>query len=124
MGGFYQQLVGSLKLCLKKVVGKAFSNHNESKTLLIEIEQTSNSRPFRYLSDNNDDHAIAPSDVLYGRVIACRNCIYFDTEKCEKENTLLNKYKCLKMTLFQEKVLWQVCTCIKRKISAQSQNDK
>ena len=45
------------------------------------------------------DEAITPSHSLYGRNIARRNFMYFVTEYCEQDNTLLNKYKRLKMML-------------------------
>ena len=97
--GLYERLTGITKLCLKKVAGKAFLNYDELTTLLIEIEQTLNTRPLTYLSDNNEDEAVTPSHLLYGRNIARRNFMYFATEYCEQENTLLNKYKRLKMIL-------------------------
>ena len=98
-GGFYERLIGIIKRCLKKVAGKAFLNYDELTTLLIEIEQTLNTRPLTYLSDNNDDEAVTPSHLLYGRNIARRNCMYLDPEYDEQENSLLNKYKRLKMIL-------------------------
>ena len=98
-GGFYERLIGIIKRCLKKVAGKAFLNYDELTTLLIEIEQTLNTRPLTYLSDNNEDEAIAPSHLLYGRNIASRNFMYFVTEYCEQDNALLSKYKRLKMIL-------------------------
>ena len=84
---------------MKKVAGKAFLNYDELTTLLIEIEQTLNTRPLTYLSDNNEDEAIAPSHLLYGRNISSRNFMYFVTGYCEQDNALLSKYKRLKMIL-------------------------
>ena len=69
-GGFYGRLIGIIKRCLKKVSEKAFSSYDESITLLIEIEQTLNTRTLTYLSDNNEDEAITMSHLLYGRNIA------------------------------------------------------
>ena len=74
---------------MKKVAGKAFLNYDELTTLLVEIEQTLNTRPLTYLSDNNDDEAITPSHLLYGRNIARRYFMFFNPEYCEQENTLL-----------------------------------
>ena len=75
---------------MKKVAGKAFLNYDELTTLLIEIEQTLNTRPLTYLSDNNEDEAITPSHLLYGRNIAGKNFMYFVTEYCEQDNALLS----------------------------------
>ena len=81
---------------MKKVAEKVLLNYNESATLSIE---TLNTRPLTYLSDNNDGEAITPSDLLYGQNIARRNFMYLDPEYCEQGNTLLNKYKRLKIIL-------------------------
>ena len=63
VSGFYESLIGIIKRCLKKVARKAFLNYDELATLLIEIEQTLNTRPLTYLSDNNQDEAITPPVV-------------------------------------------------------------
>ena len=97
-GGFYKRLIGIIKRCLKKIAGKVFLDYDEL-TLLIEIEQILNTRPLTYLADKNEDEAITPSHLLYGQNIARRNFMYFVTEYCEQENTLLNKCKRLKMIL-------------------------
>ena len=44
-GGFYERLVCSVKMCLKKVLGKAFVTFEELQTILCEIEAVINSRP-------------------------------------------------------------------------------
>ena len=72
----------------EKSCWKVFLNYDELTTLLIKIEQTLNTRPLTYLSDNNDHKAITPSHLLYGRNIARRYFMYFDPEYCEQENTL------------------------------------
>ena len=89
-GGFYKRLIGIIKQCLKKIAGKVFLNYDEL-TLLIEIEQILNTRPLTYLAEKYENKAITPSHLLYGRNIARRNFMYFVTEYCEQDNTLLNK---------------------------------
>ena len=84
---------------MKKVAGKAFLNYDELATLLTEIEQTLNTRSLTYLLDNNEDEAITPSHLLYGRNIAHRYFMYFVTEYFEQDNALLSKHKRLKMIL-------------------------
>ena len=119
LGGFYERLIGIIKQYLEKVAGKAFLNYDKLITLLIEIEQTWNIRPLTYLPDSNNDETITPSHLLCGQNIARRNFMNFVTENCEQQNTLLNKYKQLKMILsdFKKKVLWWVYTFSKRDIS-------
>ena len=43
-GGFYERLINIIKNCLKKVIGKSFLNYEEMNTVLIDVEQTPNSR--------------------------------------------------------------------------------
>ena len=83
-GGFYERFIGTTKRCLKKATGIAFLNFDELTTLLIESEQTLNTGLLTYLSDNNDNEAVTPSHLLYGRNITRRNCSNFDTEYCEQ----------------------------------------
>ena len=47
--GFYERMVGTVKRCLKKIIGKAKLNHDELNTVLIEVESVLNSRPITYL---------------------------------------------------------------------------
>ena len=62
-GCFYERIIGIIKPCIKKVVGKALLNYDELATLLVEIEQTLNSRPMMYLSDEHNDKAITLSHL-------------------------------------------------------------
>ena len=52
-GGFYERLVGVMKNCLKKVVGKAKLNFEEPNTVIIEIKKCVNSRPITHLSEEH-----------------------------------------------------------------------
>ena len=45
-GGFYERLIGTVKRCLKKVLGKASLKIFEVTTILTEVEATLNSRPY------------------------------------------------------------------------------
>ena len=96
--GFYERFIGIIKGYLKRLLERHL-HYEELTTLLIELEQTLKKRPLTYLSNNNDDEAITPSNLFHGRNKARRNFMYFDPEYCEHENTLLNKYIRLKMKL-------------------------
>ena len=48
-GGFYERLVGIMKSCLKKIMGKALLTFEELRTEVYEIECTLNSRPLTYV---------------------------------------------------------------------------
>ena len=94
---------------MKKIAGKVFLNYDEL-TLLIEIEQIFNTRPLTYLAEKYENKAITPSHLLYGRNIARRNFMYFVTEYCEQDNTLLNKCNWLKMILTTLNILNNMLT--------------
>ena len=66
-GGFYERLISIIKNCLKKVIGKSFLNYEETGTVLIDVEQTLNSRPLTYLEEDNTEEALAPFHLLHGR---------------------------------------------------------
>ena len=42
-GGFFERLIGSVKLCLKKTLGKAYLTYDELVTVIMEIEAVLNS---------------------------------------------------------------------------------
>jgi len=66
-GGFYERLVGLVKRCLKKTIGKAYLNMTELNTILIELEAVLNSRPLTYpYVDINDASPLTPSHFLCG----------------------------------------------------------
>ena len=66
-GGFCGRLIGTMKRCLKKVLGKASLKIFEVTTILTEVEATLNSRPLTYpSSDVNDLIPLTPSHFLCG----------------------------------------------------------
>jgi hypothetical protein len=44
-GGFFEKMVGTVKRCLRKVLGNSKLTYDELLTTLVEIEGTLNSRP-------------------------------------------------------------------------------
>ena len=47
--GYFERMVGCVKRCLRKVLGKARLTLDELNTLLHEIEGTLNNRPLTYI---------------------------------------------------------------------------
>ena len=69
-GGFWERLIGLTKNALKKVLGRAQITLPELQTIIVEIEAILNDRPLTYVStDIDDEEALTPSHLLYGRRI-------------------------------------------------------
>ena len=66
-GGFFERMIGTVKRCLRKVIGKAKLSEDELRIILLEVESTINSRPLTYLYEELDSEALTPSHLLYGR---------------------------------------------------------
>lgn len=67
-GGFYERLVGSAKLSLKKAIGSRFLHFDELATTLTEIEAVLNSRPLTHVYDEpGEPEPLCPSFFLTGR---------------------------------------------------------
>ena len=66
-GGFYERLVRSVKLSLKKILKRAMVTFEELQTILAEIEATINQRPLCYSSDEEIGNTITPNHLIFGR---------------------------------------------------------
>ena len=67
-GGFYERLIGSVKLALKKTLGRQSLCRQELLTLLQEVEACVNSRPLTCVGDGLDScRALTPNHFLIGR---------------------------------------------------------
>lgn len=66
-GGFYERLVKSVKIPLRKILGKAKLSLIELQTVLTEIEAMINSRPLTDISaDKKDASPLTPAHLLVG----------------------------------------------------------
>ena len=68
-GGFFERMVGSVKACLRKVLGNARLSFDELLTVLVEVEGTLNSRPLTYEYSEAGYEVLTPSHLIYGRRI-------------------------------------------------------
>jgi len=67
-GGFYESMVKSVKMPLKKILGRALLSHDEMETTLKEIEAAINSRPLTYeYNELREPEPITPSHFIIGR---------------------------------------------------------
>ena len=104
-GGFYERLVRSVKVTLKKALGRTSVSIEKLDTLLCQVESVINSRPLTYVSDNaNDPQPLTPNHFLLGRRHTEVICQSSDTDYgCTREN--LNKRERYRNTLLQQ--FWQ-----------------
>ena len=61
-GGFFERMVKSVKLSLKKCLGNARLNFVELSTALVEVEAVLNSRPLTYVYDEMEE-PLTPSHL-------------------------------------------------------------
>lgn len=67
-GGFYERLVRSIKLTLKKMLGRRLVDAAELSTILNEVEAIVNSRPLTFVfNDVSESTPLSPACFLIGR---------------------------------------------------------
>ncbi|GFQ81064.1 integrase catalytic domain-containing protein [Trichonephila clavata] len=66
--GWWERLIGIVKQCLRKVLGRALLDEESLSTVLIGIEAALNSRPLVYEEESDDNSAaLTPAHFLTGR---------------------------------------------------------
>ena len=66
-GGFWEQLIGLMKVSLKKILGHTFTTLPDHQMLIVEIEAIFNDRPLTILlSDDTDPELLTPSYFICG----------------------------------------------------------
>ncbi|KAH7702816.1 Pao retrotransposon peptidase family protein [Aphelenchoides avenae] len=65
-GGVYERLIGLIKHCLRRSIGRTKPTVVEFSSLLAEAERTANSRPLSYIADSDTDfYLVRPLDILH-----------------------------------------------------------
>ena len=79
-GGYWERLVKSVKLAMKKTLGVSSITKGEMITLLVEIEACINSRPLFYVSDESVEYkTLSPSHFLLGRDAFMKSNVSFES---------------------------------------------
>lgn len=87
-------MIGTVKRCLRKVLGNAKLNADELLTVLTELEATLNSRPLTYEYDEVGAEMVTPSHLIYGRrLLSLPEEIRNDEE--ESETGFLRRFRYL-----------------------------
>ena len=69
-GGFYERLVRSVKLSLKKSLGRSLITYEQLETVLCKAEFVINSRPLTYVSSDDLEQCLTPFHLLFGRNVS------------------------------------------------------
>ena len=69
-GGFYERLVRSVKLSLKKTLGRSLLTYEQLETVLCKSEFVINSRPLTYVSSDDLEETLTPFHLLFGRDVS------------------------------------------------------
>ncbi|XP_064082979.1 uncharacterized protein LOC135198993 [Macrobrachium nipponense] len=89
-GGWWERLIRSVKLALRKTLNLNYVSKSELETILVEIESIINSRPLTYASDEPDSiHYLTPSHFILGRAPHCKSLI--NVEPCKVTSRDLNE---------------------------------
>ena len=76
-GGFWERLVGMVKSCLKKSIGREKLSFTELLNVLFEVENVLNNHPLCFVYDDDDDMSdvLTSNCLLYGRSLDRANKI-------------------------------------------------
>jgi len=85
-GGFYERLVRSVKLSLKKSLGRSLLTYEQLETILCKAEFVINSRPLTYISSDDLEEPLTPFHLLFGR-----NVTQSDEQPCAFDVNFTNK---------------------------------
>ena len=66
-GGFFEHLIGIMKKCLSKVIGRSLLSYEELEEVLLDIEICMNNRPLFYQGEEFEQPVLTPNTLLRGR---------------------------------------------------------
>ena len=66
-GGFFEHLIGIMKKCLSKVIGRSLLSYEELEEVLLDFEICMNNRPLFYQGEEFEQPVLTPNTLLRGR---------------------------------------------------------
>lgn len=93
-GGLFERLVGSMKRCLRKIVGKSKLTFDELSMAITEVENILNSRPLSFVSTEDSEELLTPAHFLIGhRSLSLPDsfCYGEESEEIDITSTALTK---------------------------------
>ena len=76
--GFYERLVRSVKIMLKKTLGKALLTYEDFEACICETEDVINTRPLTYVIEDDLVDMLTVFHLMLGRNILRRNTTRFE----------------------------------------------
>ncbi|XP_035232305.1 uncharacterized protein LOC118204095 [Stegodyphus dumicola] len=100
-GGFYERLIKSVKLALRKTVRKTTLSREELETLIIEIEGFLNSRPLTYVYfELQEPMPLTPAHMLLGRRVNS-----LSPARLNFDSNLVNRKTLIKIFNYRERLV-------------------
>ncbi|XP_049798831.1 uncharacterized protein LOC126233618 [Schistocerca nitens] len=116
-GGWWEHMIGSVKRCLRKVLGRSQVDEESLNTTLISIEAAINSRP---ITQGESDTALTPAHLLNGGKLVTIPC---GPEPATRKD-LAKEFRLRKKVLsWWEHMIGSVKRCL-RKVLGRSQVDE
>ncbi|XP_074657312.1 uncharacterized protein LOC141910517 [Tubulanus polymorphus] len=113
-GGFWERMIGLMKSCLKKVLGRSLVSDTELYTVACEIESCLNDRPLLYVSfEPEENETLTPSHLMLGRRITAHSklCpidnLEGDTTFSPGSDTLAKRYSYINKLIYSFWLRWQ-----------------
>ena len=72
-GGMFEQMIRSMKRCLKKLLGRFRLDYEQLYSLLVEMQTVINNRSLTFLYDEPAEEVLTPNHLLFGRKINLEN---------------------------------------------------
>ncbi|XP_068671053.1 uncharacterized protein [Montipora foliosa] len=105
-GGFFERLVKSVKLSLKKCLRNARLNYDELSTTLVEVEAVLNPRPLTYVYDEFKE-PLTPSHLVTGRRTLSMPSKNYSIDVPHTQQALSTRAKFLQSILYHFWIRWR-----------------